>query len=110
MRSTALRLESTVAGTPDTGARPWLARYPACVPHSLSYPAVPAWGLLQHSAREFPDRPACIHYKQVTTYGALEERARRTAHLLRQLGVRRGDRVGILLPNVPEFLATLNGI
>lgn len=90
--------------------RRWLAHYPPCVPKTLTYPAIPAWGLLQHSAREFPDRTACIHYRSHTTYSQLEEQALRTAGLLKRLGVRPGDRVGILLPNVTEFLSSLNGI
>jgi len=90
--------------------RPWLAHYPTCVPKTLKYPAVPAWGLLAHSACEFPDRTACLHLERRTTYAALAEKARRTAHLLVRLGVQPGDRVGLLLPNSPEFLSSLNGI
>jgi long-chain acyl-CoA synthetase len=90
--------------------RPWLAHYPTCVPATLHYPAVPAWGLLQHSAREFPDRVACVYYRQKVSYADLAAQARRTASMLARLGVQPGDRVGILLPNTPEFLATLNGI
>jgi long-chain acyl-CoA synthetase len=90
--------------------RPWLAHYPSCVPKTLKYPAVPAWGLLSHSACEFPDRVASLHLGKATTYAALGEHARRTASMLVRLGVRPGDRVGILLPNVPEFLSTINGI
>jgi long-chain acyl-CoA synthetase len=91
-------------------AQPWLAHYPACVPKTLKYPAVPAWGLLAHSACEFPERTACIHLDRRTAYAELAEKARRTASLLVRLGVRPGDRVGMLLPNVPEFLSTVNGI
>jgi long-chain acyl-CoA synthetase len=90
--------------------RPWLTHYPSCVPQTLKYPAVPTWGLLTHSACEFPDRVACVHLGRSTTYAALAEQARRTADMLVRLGVRPGDRVGILLPNVLEFLSTINGI
>ena len=84
--------------------------YPACVPKTLKYPAVPAWGLLAHSACEFPERTACIYLDRRTDYAELAEKARRTASMLIRLGVRPGDRVGMLLPNVPEFLSTINGI
>jgi long-chain acyl-CoA synthetase len=90
--------------------RPWLDHYPACVPKTLKYPAVPTWGLLSHSACEFPERTACIHLGRHTSYAELAEMARRTASLLVRLGVRPGDRVGLLLPNTPEFLSALNGI
>jgi long-chain acyl-CoA synthetase len=95
---------------PQEFERRWLAHYPFCVPKALKYPALPAWGLLAHSACEFPERVACIHFHRSTTYAALAAQARRTADMLVRLGVRPGDRVGILLPNVPEFLVTLNGI
>jgi long-chain acyl-CoA synthetase len=90
--------------------RRWLTHYPVCVPQTLKYPAIPAYGLLEHSAAEFPDRVACIHLDRKLTYRQLREMARRTAHRLVQLGVKPGDRVGVLMPNMPEFLAALNGI
>jgi long-chain acyl-CoA synthetase len=108
MRSLESRQNSVDA--PDECKRRWLAHYPACVPHTLKYPAIPAFGLLEHSAAEFPDRPACIHLDHQITYGQLRDLARRTAQKLVEFGVRPGDRVGILLPNVPEFLAAINGI
>jgi long-chain acyl-CoA synthetase len=108
MRSLETRQETD--GAPAERERRWLARYPKCVPHSLKYPAIPAYGLLEHSAAEFPDRVACIHLDHQFTYRQLREMARRTAHRLVELGVRPGDRVGILLPNMPEFLGAINGI
>ncbi len=108
MRS--LESQQEVNGAPVERERRWLAHYPACVPHTLKYPAIPAFGLLEHSAAEFPDRDACIHLGHKLTYRQLREMARRTAQRLVQFGVRQGDRVGILMPNMPEFLAALNGI
>ncbi len=59
---------------------------------------------------EFPDRDACIHLDHKLDVRQLRDMARRTAHLFVHLGVQPGDRVGMLLPNVPEFLSDLNGI
>ncbi len=89
---------------------PWLAHYPACVPTTLEYPKIPAWGLLEQTAKSYPDREACIYYKQHLTYRELHEQARCVAHMLVRMGVQPGDRVAIMLPNMPETLATLNGI
>jgi long-chain acyl-CoA synthetase len=108
MRSLETRQEAVV--TPGERERRWLAHYPACVPPTLKYPALAAYGLLEHSAAEFPDRVGCIHLEHQFTYRELREMARRTAHRLVQLGVQPGDRVGILLPNTPEFLGAINGI
>jgi long-chain acyl-CoA synthetase len=108
MRSVQTRQD--LVNAPVERERRWLAHYPACVPQTLKYPAIPAFGLLEHSAAEFPDRVACVHLDHNVSYGELRDAAHRTAHRLVTLGVRPGDRVGILLPNVPEFLAALNGI
>jgi long-chain acyl-CoA synthetase len=108
MRSIETRQNSAPA--PVERERRWLAHYPACVPKTLKYPAIPTYGLLEHSAAEFPDRTACVHLDHTINYRQLCDLARRTAHRLVQFGVRPGDRVGILLPNVPEFLAAINGI
>ncbi len=92
------------------GVAPWLAHYPSCVPAKLGYPSIPVWGLLERTAESHPDRVACHYYKQQLSYKELFSAARRTAAALARLGVRPGDRVGLLLPNVPEYISALNGI
>lgn len=101
--------EAIVANGRQTAA-PWLAHYPNCVPAQLDYPSVYAWGLLERTANAYPDRTACHYYKQQLTYRDLASSARRTASALSRLGVKPGDRVGLLLPNVPEYISALNGI
>jgi long-chain acyl-CoA synthetase len=90
--------------------RPWLEHYPDIVPHSIDYPDMFAWGILERTAERHPDRIATHYYKQSLTYAQLAEMARRTASMLVRYGVKPGDRVGILLPNVPEYIPILNGI
>jgi fatty-acyl-CoA synthase len=58
-------------------------------------------------ARMAPDRTALIFEERSWTYGELHERVSRLAHVLRDLGVRPGDRVAYLGPNHPAFLETL---
>jgi long-chain acyl-CoA synthetase len=91
-------------------ARPWLDHYPAIVPKTLEYPDVFAWGILSRTAEKYPDRIACHYYKQSLTYRELHEQARRTASMLVRFGIKPGDRVGIVLPNLPEYISVLNGI
>ncbi len=84
--------------------------YPVGVPRKLDYPDIPAWGLVDRAATLMPGRLAC-HYNDVEwTWEELNLDAIRTAAALRRLGVKPGDRVGILLPNVPEYVIALNGI
>lgn len=101
---------TTSLHTFDTSDRPWLDHYPEIVPRTLEYPELFAWGLLERTASRHPDRIACHYYQQTVTYRELAENARRTASALVKFGVKPGDRVGVLLPNLPEYLSVLNGI
>jgi long-chain acyl-CoA synthetase len=73
----------------------------------LPYPAVPLSHLLEAAARRFPDRPGCTIYGKAVRYATLAERARRLAAALADLGAVPGRRVGLLLPNIPEYILAL---
>ncbi|HEV3496563.1 MAG TPA: AMP-binding protein, partial [Actinomycetes bacterium] len=59
--------------------------------------------ILATSAAEVPDRPAVVLGDRSLDYATLDDLARRFAGALGALGVRRGERVAFLLPNVPHF-------
>jgi len=65
---------------------------------------------LVRSAVASPDRPAIRLDDIVLTYSDLDQRSARVAGLLAQRGVGRGDRVAVMLPNIPEFAAVYYGI
>ena len=102
--------ESSTPPRVDDPHRPWLRYYPDWVPSRLEYPTQPVWWLLDQAASRYPNRIACHYYHQVLTYGELLGQARNVASTLRGLCVEPGDRVGLLLPNVPEFLSAAYGI
>lgn len=89
---------------------PWLKSYPNCMRARLDYPDAPVWSLLEEAARRFPERKAVQHYRDSLTYEELFERARRAAALFQSYGIRPGDRIGLLLPNVPEYLIAAYGV
>ena len=89
---------------------PWIARDPDGVPTTLEIPDFPAWGFLAKTAANYPHRIACHYYKQHLTYAEVFKQAQRVAAMLVRYGVRPGDRVGLLLPNMPEYMTALNGI
>src|SRR3546814_17171945 len=60
--------------------------------------------MLAASIRAFPRRPALEFFGAVTTYRQLGEQVDRAAEGLRRLGVRRGDRVALVLPNSPQHV------
>ncbi len=100
-----------LAATPLANAeRNWLDHYPANVAKSLTIPPLPAWGLLDRTAHRHPNRIACRYYHQTVTYAEVADNARRVASMLVRFGLKPGERVGILLPNLPEYLWVLNGI
>lgn len=88
--------------------RPWLDFYPPDVPAALVYPQVPVHALLEGTAARFPERIGCTLFDQAYTFGQLAEQSRRLAAALRQLGAGPGARVGMLLPNLPEYIIALN--
>ena len=75
-----------------------------------SYEDLPAYGILQHAAEQIPQRDAIIYGDTHWSYRELNQQAIRAAALLQRLGIRPGDRVGIQLPNVPEYIIAANAI
>jgi long-chain acyl-CoA synthetase len=88
-----------------TDERPWLASYPPDVPASLEpYPRESVFSLLRNAAAGFPKAPALAFFGRHISYGTLLEEVARCSAMLAGLGVQRGDRVGLLLPNCPEYV------
>ena len=73
------------------------------------YRGVPAFGLLQHAAEQVPNRDALRYDDEIWSYKELNDATIRCAALFQSLGIKPGDRIGILLPNVPEFIIAANG-
>lgn len=91
---------------PPAARRPWHHAWPAHVPHTLDYPNVPVWWLLEQNLPRFADRVAVreLHHDTATagrvlTYEQLWRAARGAAQGLRQYGVAPGVHVGFCLPN-----------
>ena len=64
--------------------------------------------VLRHAARHSPQRLAATLGDDQLTFAELDDRARRAAHALHGLGVRRGDRVAVMVPNSIEFLEAMH--
>ena len=65
--------------------------------------------VLKQSAKNFPDNPAIIYFGRRISYRELDEMVDRFAAALQDLGVKKGDRVGIQLPNIPQFVIAFYG-
>jgi long-chain acyl-CoA synthetase len=93
-------------------SKPWHQHYDYNVPTSIRYPRIPAQYLFQLPVGSFPDKPATNFYGTEMTFWELRTQVLRMTNALGELGVRKGERVGIHLPNCPQFiiayLATLS--
>ena len=86
-------------------AAPWLAHYDAGVPASLlPYPDRTLVDYLEDSARARPDRPAVLFKGATLTWREIERLSDACASAFAALGIARGDRIALLLPNCPQFL------
>ena len=92
-------------------SRPWLSSYPTGVPTSYEFPKFALTRLLDDAASSFPDHVALAFLGAKTTYKDLKAQVDQFAGALAGLGVTKGDRVALVLPNCPQnviaFFATL---
>ncbi len=83
---------------------PWLAHYDAGVPASLEpYPPRTLIEYLADAARTRPNAPALLFKGATITYAELDRFSDACAAAFASIGVKRGDRVALLLPNCPQF-------
>ncbi|MFI5054394.1 MAG: long-chain fatty acid--CoA ligase, partial [Acidimicrobiia bacterium] len=88
-----------------TEHRPWFATWRAGVPKTLEpYPKVSVYSLLVDSAAGFPDSVALAFLGKHVSYRELLKEVERFSAVLAGLGVKKGDRVGLLLPNCPQYV------
>jgi len=83
--------------------KPWLKFYDEGVPATIDYPRTVMPQVLADTAKKYPDRTATIFKGARLTYRELNELVDRFAAGLQKLGVKKGDRVAIHLPNCPQF-------
>jgi long-chain acyl-CoA synthetase len=95
--------------------KPWLKEYDPGVPARIDYPQAPVHRFLEDTAKKYPHKTALIYGNVVAplgnrlmdatmTYGRLLELTERFAAALQALGVEKGDRVAVHLPNIPQFV------
>lgn len=91
--------------------RPWLSHYPAGVPHDVDpdqYRSLAA--LLDEAFRKHARHPVSVCMEQWMTYGELDELSTALGAWLQRQGLEPGDRVAVMLPNLPQFLVAMAAI
>lgn len=90
--------------------KPWLKQYPAEIPSTLSYPSQPVQDYLKVTAEEFPEKIAVYFMGKEVTYKYLYNASLKLAAYLQSIGIEKGDRVAIMLPNTPQAVIGYFGI
>ncbi len=92
---------SAIRQEPRAVQRPWLASYPQGIPvelPDLGYTSLAE--LLERSCKQFADRKAFSSMGKSITYRELEEQTRAIGGWLQSIGLQKGDRVAVMMPNI----------
>jgi long-chain acyl-CoA synthetase len=84
--------------------KPWLTSYAEGVPSEIDPPTESLVDMMDASIKAYRRRVALEFFGAETTYGELGEQISRAAEGLRRLGVKKGDRVALVLPNCPQHV------
>lgn len=87
----------------------WLKKYPEEIPHEIDLPAMPVQQFLTEAYKAYPDKIAVHFMGKELTYKELYESSLKFANYLRSLGIEKGDRVAVMLPNCPQAVIAYYG-
>lgn len=88
----------------------WLKHYPEDVKTEVDIPDITIPQMLENTVRSYADHTVITFYQHKISYRQLNERAFHFASALNNHGLQKGDRVGIMLPNCPQFVIAYYGI
>ncbi|WP_342505358.1 AMP-binding protein [Sporosarcina sp. FSL K6-2383] len=91
-------------------AKPWLDLYPSEIAKTLDYEQIPIQEYLTRSGKKYPEKIAMHFMGKDITYKEFHESALKFANYLKSLGIEKGDRVAIMLPNCPQGAIAYFGI
>ncbi len=91
-------------------SRPWLKYYDPQVPPHLTYPRIPLYRILDETAAKHPNDPCTNFLGKQLTYQQIKQLSDRFATSIRRMGIQKGDRVVLLLPNSPQFILAYYGL
>lgn len=89
---------------------PWLVKYPQNINWDTEIPLRPVYDILDVTCRDYGNRPAFDFLDKKWTWAEIGDLVNRMAKGLQQIGVKKGDKVGLCLPNCPYFLISYYAI
>jgi len=90
-------------------AKPWFENWPKDVPRHIEYPNFSLPEILKKAAKTNPAQTAITFFDRKITYKELDKLTDNFAAALASLGVKKGDKVAIFLPNIPQFAISYYG-
>jgi long-chain acyl-CoA synthetase len=104
-------MNDALASATLTSSRPWLAQYPPGVPGTVAVDTYASLvPLLEESWTKYATRDAAACMGVRLRYADVDERSRALGAWLQAKGVQRGDRVAIMMPNVPQYLVAIGAV
>ena len=89
--------------------KPWLKSYDRHVLPNLQYPQKPFWDIISPTFKEYADKVGLYYMGTPFTFKQLDVMSTKFAHLLKEIGLKKGDIVGVNLPNLPAYYISLLG-
>ena len=83
---------------------PWIASYPPGIKHDVEFEAAPLYEILDNSVARFPNQPLIDFLGRTYTFSDVGRLVDKAAKGFQQLGVKKGIKVGLFLPNCPQFV------
>ena len=90
--------------------KPWFKHYPENIATEISIPNQSLPEILQETVEQYPNNPAISFFSRKITYQTLSKMSHSFASALQKSGVKKGDRVAIMLPNCPQYVVGYYGI
>jgi long-chain acyl-CoA synthetase len=90
--------------------KPWLSLYPEEIPHEINFEGRTLQSYLKQAAEEFPTKTAISFLGKKLTFEEVYDQSLKLANYLKGLGIEKGDRVSIMLPNCPQAVISYYGV
>jgi long-chain acyl-CoA synthetase len=103
------RMVKTEPGKVGSFEKPWYRFWPENVRKHIEYPEIPLSDFLRSAAKQSPNHQSLVYFDKAMTYQQLDVACDRFGTALSDLGVKKGDKVALFLPNIPQFVITYYG-
>lgn len=88
----------------------WLKKYPSDIDWDADIPIKPVTAILEDTVKKFPQKTCINFYGKKISYAEIQQDVNRIAAGLQGLGIKKGDNVGILMPNCPQYIVAFYAI